>query len=80
MNKSYFLNSFFDPFDYKSPDAICIKKSSIIPEKVNFIFKMIELFNYFIKKELNSNNNIKEEEFNKFNNFLFQKNKYMATK
>ena len=26
MNKSYFLNSFFDPFDYKSPDAICIKK------------------------------------------------------
>ena len=73
MNKSYVLNSFFDPFDYKSPDAICIKKSAIIPEKVNFIFKMIELFNYFTKKELNSNNNIKEEEFNKFNNFLFQK-------
>ena len=73
MNKSYFLNSFFDPFDYKSPDAICIKKSAIIPEKVNFIFKMIELFNYFTKKELNSYNNTKEEEFNKFNNFLFQK-------
>ena len=73
MNKSYFLNSFFDPFDYKSPDAICIKKSAIIPEKVNFIFKMIELFNYFTKKELNSNNNTKGEEFNKFNNFLFQK-------
>ena len=73
MNKSYVLNSFFDPFDYKSPDAICIKKSAIIPEKVNFIFKMIELFNYFTKKELNSNNNTKGEEFNKFNNFLFQK-------
>ena len=73
MNKSYVLNSFFDPFDYKSPDAICIKKSAIIPEKVNFIFKMIELFNYFTKKELNSYNNTKEEEFNKFNNFLFQK-------
>ena len=52
VNKSFLLNSFFEPFDLKSPDAICIKKSSTIPEKVNFIFKMIELFSYFKKKEL----------------------------
>ena len=76
LNKSFLLNSFFEPFDLKSPDAICIKKGAIITEKVNFIFKMIELFNYFKKKELNKinlNKYSKEEEFNKFNCFLFQK-------
>ena len=76
VNKSYLLNSFFEPFDLKSPDAICIKKSSMIPEKVNFIFKMIELFNYFKKKELkiiNLNKYSKEEEYKKFNSFLSQK-------
>ena len=50
VNKSFLLNSFFEPFDLKTPDAICIKKSCVIPEKVNFIFKMMELFNYFKKK------------------------------
>ena len=74
VNKSYLLNSFFEPFDLKSPDAICIKKSPIIPEKVNFIFKMMELFHYFKKKELNKINlNSKEEQYHKFYSFLFQK-------
>ena len=76
VNKSFLLNSFFEPFDLKSPDAICIKKSSTIPEKVNFIFKMIELFSYFKKKELKIINLDKfsnEEEFNKFNSFLSMK-------
>ena len=48
-NKSFLLNSFFDPFDMKYPDATLIKKSQVIPEKVNFIFKMIELFNFYKK-------------------------------
>ena len=74
VNKSYLLNSFFEPFDLKAPDAICIKKSPIIPEKVNFIFKMMELFHYFKKKELNKINlNSKEEQYHKFYSFLFQK-------
>ena len=76
VNKSFLLNSFFEPFDLKYPDAICIKKSAMITEKVNFIFKMMELFYYFKKKELNKislNKNTKEEEFNKFNSFLTQK-------
>ena len=76
VNKSFLLNSFFEPFDLKNPDAICIKKSAMIQEKVNFIFKMMELFYYFKKKELNKislNKNTKEEEFNKFNSFLAQK-------
>ena len=76
VNKSFLLNSFFEPFDLKSPDAICIKKSSTIPDKVNFIFKMIELFSYFKKKELkiiNLDKFSKEEEFNKFNSFLSMK-------
>ncbi len=76
VNKSFLLNSFFEPFDLKNPDAICIKKSAMIPEKVNFIFKMMELFHYYKKKELNIislNKNSKEEEFNKFNSFLSQK-------
>ena len=76
VNKSFLLNSFFEPFDLKNPDAICIKKSAMIPEKVNFIFKIMELFYYFKKKELNTislNKNTKEEEFNKFNSFLTQK-------
>jgi hypothetical protein len=47
VNKSFLLNSFFDPFDMKYPDPTIIKKSQIIPEKVNFIFKMIELFNFY---------------------------------
>jgi len=76
VNKSFLLNSFFEPFDLKNPDAICIKKSAMIQEKVNFIFKIMELFYYFKKKELNTislNKNTKEEEFNKFNSFLTQK-------
>ena len=76
VNKSFLLNSFFEPFDIKNPDAIIIKKSALFPEKVNFIFKMIELFHYYKKKELNKislNKYSKEEEFNKFNSFLSQK-------
>ena len=76
VNKSFLLNSFFEPFDLKTPDAICIKKSCVIPEKVNFIFRMMELFNYFKKKELhkiNLNKYSKEEEFNNFYSFLWQK-------
>ena len=38
LNKSFLLNSFFEPFDLKSPDAIFIKRSPFIQEKVNFIF------------------------------------------
>ena len=49
FNKAFILNSFFDPFELKYPDATLIKKSPIINEKVNFIFKMIELFNYYKK-------------------------------
>ena len=71
VNKSYLLNSFFEPFELKSPDIICIKKSTYIPEKVNFIFKMIELFNYYKKKELNKINlNKKEEQYHNFYSFL----------
>ena len=71
VNKSYLLNSFFEPFELKSPDIICIKKSTCIPEKVNFIFKMIELFNYYKKKELNKINlNKKEEQYHNFYSFL----------
>jgi hypothetical protein len=75
VNKSLLLNSFFDPFDLKYPDVTLIKRSQIIPEKVNFIFKMIELF-YFYKK--NKSKNIpsslpKEEEFHNFHNFIYQK-------
>ena len=76
VNKSFLLNSFFEPFDIKNQDAIIIKKSALFPEKVNFIFKMIELFYYFKKKDLNKislNKYSKEEEFNKFNSFLSQK-------
>ena len=77
VNKSFILNSFFDPFDMKYPDATLIKKSQIIPEKVNFIFKMIELFNYY-KKNKNKIKNLtyspsKEEDFQNFHNFIFQK-------
>ena len=74
-NKSFLLNSFFDPFDMKYPDATLIKKSQVIPEKVNFIFKMIELFKYY-QKNKNKNNikpQTKEEDFKNFHNFIFQK-------
>ena len=75
FNKAFLLNAFFDPFELKYPDATLIKKSSIINEKVNFIFKMIELFNYYKKHR---NNNVKshlskEEDFHNFHNFIFQK-------
>ena len=75
FNKAFILNAFFDPFELKYPDATLIKKSSIINEKVNFIFKMIELFNYYKKHR---NNNVKshlskEEDFHNFHNFIFQK-------
>ena len=78
VNKSFLLNSFFDPFELKYPDATIIKKSQIISEKVNFIFKMIELFNYYKKnKNKNSSNTasnpLKEEDFKNFYNFIFQK-------
>jgi hypothetical protein len=77
VNKSFILNNFFEPFDMKYPDATLIKKSQVIPEKVNFIFKMIELFNYY-KKNKNKIKNLtyspsKEEDFQNFHNFIFQK-------
>ena len=85
LNKGFLLNSFFDPFDLKYPDVISIKKSQIIHEKVNFIFKMIELF-YIYNKNKNkvlslgdgTEQNIpnipsKEENFHNFHNFIFQK-------
>ena len=78
VNKSYLLNSFFEPFDLKAPDAICIKKSAIIPDKVNFIFKMIEIFNYFKKKELNKISlNSKDEQFHQFYSFLWRKYQHL---
>ena len=75
LNKSFLLNSFFEPFDLKSPDAIFIKRSPFIQEKVNFIFKLYELFYSFKKKELNENinNMTKEEKFHEYKSFLFQK-------
>jgi hypothetical protein len=78
VNKSFLLNSFFDPFDMKYPDPTIIKKSQIIPEKVNFIFKMIELFNFYKKNKNNissysSLKSTKEEEFKNFHSFIFQK-------
>ena len=77
LNKSFLLNCFFDPFDMKYPDATLIKKSSLIPEKVNFIFKMIELFKYYEKNKNKINNTqknvLKEEEFKNFHSFLSQK-------
>ena len=75
VNKSLLLNSFFDPFDLKYPDATLIKRSQIISEKVNFIFKMIELFNFYKKnKSRNILNSLsKEEVFHNFHNFIFQK-------
>ena len=75
VNKSLFLNSFFDPFDLKYPDATLIKRSQIISEKVNFIFKMIELFNFYKKnKSKNILNSLsKEEDFHNFRNFIFYK-------
>jgi hypothetical protein len=51
VNKSFLLNCFFEPFDMKYPDATLIKKNSFIPEKVTFIFKMIELFYYYQKNK-----------------------------
>ena len=73
LNKSFLLNCFFDPFDMKYPDATLIKKSSLIPEKVNFIFKMIELFKYYEKNKNKINNTqknvLKEEEFKNFHSF-----------
>lgn len=75
FNKAFLLNAFFDPFELKYPDATLIKKSSIINEKVNFIFKMIELFNYYKKHRNNNvkNHLSKEEDFHNFHNFIFQK-------
>ena len=78
VNKSFLLNSFFDPFDMKYPDATIIKKSQIIPEKVNFIFKMIELFNFYKKNKNNISSysplkSTKEEDFKNFHSFIFQK-------
>ena len=75
FNKAFILNAFFDPFELKYPDATLIKKSSIINEKVNFIFKMIELFNYYKKHRNNNvkNHLSKEEDFHNFHNFIFQK-------
>ena len=77
VNKSFLLNSFFDPFDLKTPDVIGIKRSPLITEKINFIFKMFELFITFKKKELNDENKnlnlSKEDKFHKFNSYLFQK-------
>ena len=75
VNKSFLLNCFFEPFDMKYPDATLIKKNSFIPEKVTFIFKMIELFYYYQKnKKKNTKNNLpKSEDFLNFRNFLFQK-------
>ena len=75
VNKSLLLNSFFEPFELKYPDVTQIKKSQNISEKVNFIFKMIELF-HFYKKHKNKNipNSLsKEEEFSNFHNFIYQK-------
>jgi len=59
----------------KYPDVTLIKKSPIIPEKVNFIFKIIELFNYYQKNKIkNTQKSLsKEEDFLNFHNFLFQK-------
>lgn len=77
INKSFLLNCFFEPFDIKYPDATSIKKSSFIPEKVDFIFRMIELFKYYEKnkklKENSQNSLSKEEDFHKFKSFLSQK-------
>ena len=75
FNKAFILNSFFDPFELKYPDATLIKKSPIINEKVNFIFKMIELFNYYKKHKKKSNQILltKEDDFHNFHNFIFQK-------
>ena len=75
VNKNFLLNCFFDPFDMKYPDVTLIKKSPIIPEKVNFIFKIIELFNYYQKNKIkNTQKSLsKEEDFLNFHNFLFQK-------
>ena len=75
LNKSYLLNSFFEPFDMKYPDATIIKKSQIIPEKVNFIFKVIELFKYYQKQKNKNSINLtsKEEDFQNFHHFLYQK-------
>ena len=76
VNKSYLLNSFFEPFDFKTLDIINIKKSPLISDKINFIFKMFELFITFKKKELDEKMNqslSKEDKFHKFNSYLFQK-------
>ena len=74
INKSFLLNCFFEPFDIKYPDATSIKKSSFIPEKVDFIFRMIELFKYYEKnkklKENSQNSLSKEEDFTSLSLFL----------
>ena len=73
INKSFLLNCFFEPFEIKYPDINSIKRSSVISEKVNFIFEIMEIFDYFQKKNNFTKPIPKEEEFGKFQLFLKQK-------
>lgn len=73
INKSFLLNSFFEPFEIKYPDITSIKRSSVISEKVNFIFEIMEIFDYFQKKNNFPKPIPKDEEFSKFQLFLKQK-------
>ena len=78
LNKSNLLNSFFEPFDFKYPDASLVKKSPVISDKINFVFQMIEIFDYY-KKNISNNaqnqnqNQSNDDEFKNLYSFLLLK-------